>query len=63
MNWERTDIGRYEAQADSGRIYQVLRSVGSEWRIVTSDGVLTGQGFGSAKVARAYCESFETKGI
>jgi hypothetical protein len=58
--WTRTAPGRYEAQAESGRIYQILRFA-CVWGIVTSDGRLIGRGFTTLSQARAYCEAFEAE--
>ena len=60
--WARTAPGRYEWQAPSGRIHQILRGVGADWSIVTSDGALTGRGFGSLRTAKAYCQEWENRG-
>jgi hypothetical protein len=58
--WLRTGPGRYETQAPSGRIYQILRIDSPRvWDIVTSDGRLSGVGFPTLSRARAYCEAFE----
>jgi hypothetical protein len=58
LAWTRTAPRRYEAQAPSGRIYQIV-CFDRAWDIVTSDGRLAGSGFPRLSQARAYCEAFE----
>jgi hypothetical protein len=58
LSWTRTAPRRYEAQAPSGRIYQIF-CFDRAWDIVTSDVRLEGRGFPRLWQAQAYCEAFE----